>query len=79
MSEKKQHNELSQVFLAICLNACICDHMGDMWNGLFDVAEKLGIELPFDDLECEVDFEALQEMGAVSIRELPDMSEVTDE
>jgi hypothetical protein len=60
-----------KLILSLFRDMYLADHMGDGWNYLLVFAEKIGIELPMDELQCEVDFDALEKMGARCCRDFP--------
>ncbi len=41
--------------------ACLSDHMGDMWGGLFTEAEEVGVEIPMDE-QGMANFEKIEAM-----------------
>jgi len=59
-------DEMKKMLLCVARDACLADHMGDMWNSICDAATELGLELPERD-DGEMDLDGIEKMGGVHL------------
>ncbi len=59
-------DEMKKMLLCMARDACLADHMGDMWNSICDAATALGLELPEQD-GGYMDLDGIEKMGGVRL------------